>query len=113
MKKMSLFLVVMLVFVMLFSMTSAVYAASSSGSLLNSITGDSKTTQDNLVNKMDSAFTFIVKTLLPLIGIVLLAISAIVLATGSPEGKRKVAYAMVGIFIITMAPAIVSWIVGL
>lgn len=113
MKKISLVLIVVLALTMFFSMASAAYAASSSGSLLKSITDDAKTSQENLTTKMDSAFTFIVKTVLPLVGIVLLAISGIVLATGSQEGKRKVAYAMVGIFIITMTPAIVSWIMGI
>lgn len=68
---------------------------------------------EEVLNKADTAIGIIIYKILPLVGVLLLGISGIYLATGSDRGKSKVAYSVLGIGIIALAPALVGWVLSL
>lgn len=68
----------------------------------------------NVDGDVESSFGEVVSQLfsfwVPTIGVILFAIAGLLFATGNPEHKGKAVTAMIGIFIATIAPAIIMYI---
>jgi len=68
---------------------------------------------DEVLDRVDTAFSFLLYKVFPLVGVLLLGIAGLVLAFGNAEGKTKVIAALGGIGVIALAPRFVAWIIDI
>lgn len=97
---------ILLILILIFTVSSMTLAAKDS-SLLGAIKGNSST--DQIASDLDDKFSFILGTILPLIGGLLLGIAAVIFASGSQMGKSKLVYAIIGIGVLAFVPKIIGF----
>lgn len=99
----------LLVVALLTSLTFTVLANDSIMDLIK----DADSSGEKVIDKADNAISILINKILPLFGVLMLGIGGLYLASGSDRGKSKVAYAVIGIGIIALAPSLTGWILSL
>jgi len=106
-KKISMLLIVLLIFLL-----SVSCLASRTESIMDLIENADQSGEE-VITKADTAIGIIIYKILPLVGVLFLGISGIYLATGSDKAKSKVAYAGLGVGVVALAPTLTGWIISL
>ena len=107
MNKVKVIICILLVSIILVSLAGVAFGAAET-SLLKAINGT--TSKDQISDAMDDSFSFLLNTILPLVGAALLGIAFVMLMTGSEIGKSKVMWALIGIAGLSFVPKLIGFL---
>ena len=94
-------------------LTSLTFTVLANGDSIMDLIKDADSSGEKVIDKADNAISILINKILPLVGVLMLGIGGLYLASGSDKGKSKVAYAVIGIGIIALAPSLTGWILSL